>query len=112
MGSLEVGALRRGNCAMPTYVYEVINEDGTGGEWFEVVQSMSEKPITKHPETGEPVRRVIQAPMIGGKFSEASTKKSLSNENLDRLGFTKYEKVGKGQYEKKAGQGPSIMNAD
>jgi len=91
---------------MPTYEYEVVNEDDSGGERFEVFQSMKDKPLSKHPETGQPVRRVIVAPMIGGRYSEAGTKKMLSNENLDRLGFTKYEKVGQGQYEKKAGEGP------
>jgi len=97
---------------MPVYVYEIINEDGSGGEQFEVVQSMKDEALTKHPETGEPVRKVIQSPMIGGRWSEAAHKKNLSNENLDRLGFTKYEKVGQGQYEKKAGQGPTELTAD
>jgi hypothetical protein len=34
----------------------------------------------------------------------------LSNKNLDRLGFTKYEKAGDGVYEKKAGQGPDVFH--
>ncbi len=97
---------------MPTYVYEVINKDDSGGEQFEIFQSFKDEPLKKHPETGEPVRRVIQAPMIGGKHSEAGVKKMLSNDNLDKLGFTKYERVGKGQYEKKAGEGPRELNAD
>ena len=45
---------------MPTYVYEVINQDGSGGEQFELVQPMSDDPIKEHPETNQPVRRVIQ----------------------------------------------------
>ena len=97
---------------MPTYEYELINEDGSGGERFEIFQSMKDAALKKHPETGKPVRRVISAPMIGGKFSEASTKKLLSNDNLDRLGFTKYEKVGSGQYEKKAGEGPRNLSVN
>jgi len=97
---------------MPTYEYEIINEDGSPGDRFEIFQSMKDKPLTKHPDSGKPMRRVINAPMIGGKYSEAGTKKMLSNENLDRLGFTKYEKVGQGQYERKAGEGPEHISAD
>jgi len=97
---------------MPTYVYRIINEDGSEGETFEVFQKMSDPPLTEHPETGEPVRRVIQAPNIAGKWSEAGTKKMLSDSNLDRLGFTKYQKMGKGQYEKRAGAGPQSIDAN
>ena len=39
---------------MPLYVYEVVLPDGTAGETFEVLQGMSEPPLTAHPETGEP----------------------------------------------------------
>ncbi|XOV74448.1 MAG: hypothetical protein ACFHWZ_13065 [Phycisphaerales bacterium] len=56
---------------MPVYVYQVITEDGSEGEVFEVVQSMKDKALTEHPETGEPVQRIIQAPMIGGQHSTA-----------------------------------------
>ena len=44
---------------MPTYVYEIVKPDGTGGDRFEVLQRISEPPLAAHPETGEPVRRVI-----------------------------------------------------
>ena len=44
---------------MPIYVYEVITTDGQEGETFEVLQKISDPPLTKHPETGEPIRRVI-----------------------------------------------------
>ena len=44
---------------MPTYVYEVIQNGEPTGERFEVVQPISEDPLTEHPETGEPVERVI-----------------------------------------------------
>jgi len=97
---------------MPTYVYQVITEDGSEGEIFEVVQKMSEEPLTEHPETGEPVRRIPQAPHIAGDWSDAATKQKLSNKNLDRLGFTKYERAGDGHFEKKAGQGPDVISAN
>lgn len=98
---------------MPTYVYEVINADGSGGETFEVLQGISEPPLEEHPETGEPVRRVIQPPFIGGSWSESAMQKSVSDDKkLDRLGFTKYVKAGDGFYEKRAGKGPDVISRD
>lgn len=95
---------------MPTYVYRT--ERGKGEEeYFEVVQPMSEDALTEHPETGEPVVRVPQMPMIGGRHSEASEKRSISDSNLDRLGFTKYVNTGNG-YEKTAGAGPSKIKKE
>ncbi len=44
---------------MPTYIYESRPTDGTAPERFEVVQRMTDEPLVKHPQTGEPVRRVI-----------------------------------------------------
>jgi len=65
---------------MPTYTYESIPSDGTAPQRFEVVQSMSDKPLTTHPETGEPVRRIITGGMgIRGKPIRRSTQ---VNKNL------------------------------
>jgi len=45
---------------MATYVYETIpRQDGEIPRRFEVVQGMKDAPLTRHPDTGEPVRRVI-----------------------------------------------------
>lgn len=45
---------------MTTYVYETIPADpGLTPQRFEVQQSMHDAPLTRHPQTGEPVRRVI-----------------------------------------------------
>ena len=44
---------------MPTYTYQVIASGGRGGERFEIVQGMRDEPLSVHPQTGEPVRRVI-----------------------------------------------------
>jgi len=97
---------------MPTYVYQVIKPDESEGEIFEVIQKMSEPALTVHPETGEPVQRVITAPNLPGKWSDAATKNKLSDKNLDRLGFTKYQRAGDGTYEKRAGKGPNAISAD
>lgn len=96
---------------MPTYVYQVITDDGEG-EVFEVVQSMSEAALEQHPETGQPVRRIPQAPTIPGNWSDHATKQKLSDKNLDRLGFTKYARAGDGHFEKRAGKGPDVISAD
>ncbi|MGD9855720.1 MAG: FmdB family transcriptional regulator [Planctomycetaceae bacterium] len=98
---------------MPTYVYEIIQPDGQPGEQFEVVQRISEPPLTQHPQSGEPVRRVIQPVFIGGTWSESSMHRSVKNDKkLDRLGFTKYVKSGDGVYEKRAGKGPDVITRD
>ena len=90
---------------MPTYVYEVLKKDGTPtGKTFEFVQSMKDGALTKHPKTGEPVRRVMQPPIIAGKWSGLSKSGMMSNKNLERLGFTKYERKGKGYMERVAGK--------
>ena len=45
---------------MATYVYETIPADpAQPRRRFEVQQSMKDAPLTRDPETGEPVRRVI-----------------------------------------------------
>jgi predicted nucleic acid-binding Zn ribbon protein len=97
---------------MPVYVYEVILPDGSGGETFEVLQSMSESPLTVHPETGQSVRRAVTAPNVTGKWSEAGMNANLSDKQLAAKGFTKYIKTGEGNYEKTAGDGPKSISAD
>jgi predicted nucleic acid-binding Zn ribbon protein len=45
---------------MATYVYETIPQiEGETPKRFEVKQSMKDAALTRHPDTGEPVRRVI-----------------------------------------------------
>lgn len=99
---------------MPTYVYEILSPDGTPtGEIFELVQSMKDQPLSKHPSTGKPCRRAIVAPNIAGKWSDTKGKNALSNKNLERLGFTKYERKGQGYMERVAGkQGPQTLGGD
>jgi len=101
---------------VPLYVYEILDKtDGEPtGALFETFQSMSEAPLTRHPETGEPIRRAVTAPNIGGPWSDsAMTKSANDNQKLEKLGFTKYEKRGDGYYEKTAGkQGPRELHRD
>ena len=46
--------------SMATYLYETIpGKPGEKSEIFEVRQSMKDEALIRHPETGQPVRRVI-----------------------------------------------------
>ena len=60
---------------MTTYIYETIpTDDSTEPKVFEFQQRMTDKPLTQHPETGEPVRRIISGGlgiMQKGKSSPA-----------------------------------------
>jgi hypothetical protein len=94
---------------MPLYVYEVVLQDGTGGEQFEVLQKMSDAPLTEHPETGEPVRRVFAEPNAPRAWADSVGKSKLTDKNLAAKGFTKYVKTDKGTYEKTAGDGPKKL---
>jgi predicted nucleic acid-binding Zn ribbon protein len=62
---------------MTTYVYETIPQNpDEKPRYFEIKQSMNDRPLTKHPETGETIRRVI----LGGYgvLSSAAKKSSAS----------------------------------
>ncbi len=50
---------------MPTYVYKNL----TTGNTFEVHQPITEPALTEHPETGDPVKRVVQPVGIAFKGS-------------------------------------------
>ena len=99
---------------MPTYTYQVIRDDGSEGETFDYTQRMSEPPLEEHPETGERVVRVFSAPHIAGQGHERIHKQQTSDDNLDRLGFTKYVRNGKGEYEKHVGdsRAPDRLSSD
>ena len=97
---------------MPVYVYRVVREDGGGGggggggqgpgETFEVRQAIHDAPLTRHPETGEPVVRVPCVPHVAvGR---------LGNSDLNAAGLTKYVKTADGTYEKQAGRGPAHVD--
>ena len=99
---------------MPTYVYELLDTRGEPtGETFEIMQPMKDAALTRQPETGKPCRRAIVAPNIASNASPIKAKGTLSNKNLERMGFTKYERKGKGYMERTAGtQGPKSISAD
>lgn len=92
---------------MPVYIYEEILPNGTGGATFELLQSIHDPALTKHPETKVPVRRKVTAAWTPKPFGKHDKKEQLSDKNLEQLGFTKYVKTKRG-YEKTAGDGPEI----
>jgi hypothetical protein len=58
---------------MATYVYETVpRHPDEPTRRFEVVQSMRDAPLQRHPETGEPVRRLV----LGGYGIMAAAGKS------------------------------------
>lgn len=95
---------------MPIYEYELDIDDDSRQQRFEIFQNMSDEPLTKHPETGQKIRRVISVPSVPRTYHPQSTSKMLSDKNLDRMGFTKYVKTDRGKYEKTAGAGPDKIN--
>ncbi len=95
---------------MPLYVYELVNPDGTGGDRFEWMQGMADKPFEAHPETGEPCRKVFGVPNAPRGWTDTQGKAATSDKNLERLGFTKYVRGEGGKMEKRFGKGPSKIS--
>lgn len=50
---------------MPTYLYKSLEN----GEIYEIKQSMTEAPLSTHPETGAPIKRILARPGIAFKGS-------------------------------------------
>lgn len=74
---------------MPVYVYKNL----ITGETFELQQRITESALTEHPETGEPVKRLIQPVGIAFKGSgfyvtdsRSSTPKETTNAKKDDAG--------------------------
>lgn len=76
-------------------------------EGFDCLQKLRDEPLTACPECGAPVERKLSAPnmAMGGEHL-------LRESHLNKHGFTQYKRIGKGQYEKTAGKGPSHISGD
>lgn len=58
------------------YLYETVpGTEGVDAKRFEIKQSIHDAPLTHHPETGQPIRRVIVGGIgyIGGKSTTTSS---------------------------------------
>jgi transcriptional regulator NrdR family protein len=66
---------------------------------------MKEPALTRHPETGEPVRRRFTPPNLGTRYTPGATASKLDNRSVEKAGFTKYERDKlTGTYHKVAGR--------
>ena len=81
---------------MPIRRYAVIRPDGSEGELFEADLPPEAPDFSKHPVTGEPCRRDIEAPTLTTRYGEGAMKQAVSEEKLARAGFKKLEKNGEG----------------
>lgn len=90
---------------MPIYEYRPVHKTTCQHcmDGFDVLQKLADSPLETCPKCHQEVRRMISAPNLG----KADT--SLERSNLEKHGFTRYQKAEKGVYEKTAGAGPDIL---
>ena len=82
---------------MPIYEYQVRDESACCPHCvrpFECLQRMADPPLDTCPECGAPVTRIISRPAVGNS-------KSGFDQRAKAAGFTKLQRLGKGEYEKK-----------
>ena len=95
---------------MPIYQYHVI-KGNQAVELFEVEQKVDDAPLTKHPITQEPVKRALSNPSLSLKHTSRNENNSLNPDNLEKKGFTQYEKDSSGDYLRTVGnKGPSKIS--
>jgi putative FmdB family regulatory protein len=100
---------------MPTYVYRNLVTNLT----FELKQSMKDDALTVHPETGEPVKRLLSAPGIAFKGSgfyandsRSSSRKSSSEGSSESKPDSKSEsQASTGSESRSAAVGSSVASA-
>lgn len=66
---------------MPIYIYETIPErPGQKKRRYEIWQRMDDAPLNFHPETGEPLRRIIVGGVgMPGSLSDSSSDHSTTD---------------------------------
>jgi predicted nucleic acid-binding Zn ribbon protein len=88
---------------MPIYTYRTCRTDGRPDEDYDFIQRVADAPYTEHPDSAEPIRRVLSAPNLALRHTDRRETNILSDKNVGDKGFTRYEKVGDGKYERTAG---------
>lgn len=94
---------------MPIYTYRSDSEspcEQCGGTQ-EILQRMSDAPLTECESCGKAIRRVISLPC-----RPIVNSGNLSDSNIEAKGFTKYVRAGKGRYEKVAGSSEAPATLD
>ena len=76
---------------MPIRRYRVLGPDGREAEILEVDQPGDTPDLERHPLDGRELRKLIEAPNVGGKWSDRTL-----GAKLKEGGFRKMEKDGKG----------------
>ncbi len=94
---------------MPVFVYVVVNADGSDGDTLEIEQPFGDAPLTKHPLTGAPLRRVITPAGLVTRYPEGEIRRMVSDsQEIAKRGFTRYERdPATGRYHKTAGTDPN-----
>lgn len=94
---------------MPIYEYAPLDPPGCAlcCYGFERLQRVSEPALTHCPACRGAVQRVLGAPQVVTGQAHV-----LKEKHIARHGFTQYRRVGKGQYEKTAGEGPDTISGD
>lgn len=82
---------------MPVYVYKNLST----GETFEIEQRITEPALTEHPESGDPVKRLIQPVGIAFKGSGFYVTDSRKSTDASRRGRESGEGESKGPGEAK-----------
>lgn len=90
---------------MPIYEYQATKEPSCSHcrNGFDLLQKLTDPPLAYCPECKQAIRRLISAPNL------TKPDVSLERGNLEKHGFTRYQKAEKGVYEKTAGVGPDLL---
>lgn len=93
---------------MPIYQYIAdIPACPTCRDGIEVLQRLSDPPLTHCPQCNAGVHRIISAAQVVSGQSQR-----LGEGHLEKHGFTQYRRAGGGVYEKTAGKGPAYISGD
>lgn len=98
---------------MPIYEYIALTEGcALCGGRFEEIQSPNDPPLQQCPACEAPCKRVISRP-ARAHVNNSAGGKLLSQENVTKNGFTKYERTGQDVWTRTAGDdsgGPKILD--
>jgi len=96
---------------MPIYTYRWL-EGPHKGSLVEIAHSAKEAPLAMHPETHHALKQVFVAPHLATRYTPGRSQKLLDNKNLEKNGFTKYQRDKlTGKYHRVAGKdGPAVMD--
>jgi hypothetical protein len=97
---------------MPVYQYKVVDAK-RGDEIIEIDQEVGAKELRVHPITGETIKKIITPTSLILNHSSTSEKATLEKGNLEKNGFTVFQKDTSDplKYNRTAGnQGPEEIN--